>query len=256
MITIISLFLKFADSIQCKGPNTRLDISNNCVCIDGFPFGNPNSSEGCFKCDQRCHSNSICKYPGKCVCISPYYGDGVSNCIICRPHLYFVSPNSGPARGGTTIQIQYDCPESKNVPDVAYCKFGSQIEKSLSVTNSTIICLTPKHASIPTPISISFDSVTWSKENVFFNFIDFYFEDEDDEDENEYEFMNPDMNENEDEDEYLNGNENQNINDNELLFKNHNVILTLGVVFVSLFSFFFIITKNDTNNNELPSALK
>lgn len=174
IIEFLLIIAKFTSSNQCEGPNTVLAFTNECVCVDGFPYGDPNSNEGCYKCDKKCHRLSKCEYPGKCVCTSPYHGDGVEYCSLDIPHLISISPNNGSTSGGTDIQINYEYSNynNKKTPDNAFCRFGPLVVRSKSVSDTTIICQTPPHRAKPSFLSISFDTLSWSKEQIFFNFID------------------------------------------------------------------------------------
>jgi hypothetical protein len=64
---------------KCESPNTILTQSQSCVCRSGFPFGSPNTSEGCFKCEVPCHQLANCIFPGKCECNASYLGDGITS---------------------------------------------------------------------------------------------------------------------------------------------------------------------------------
>ncbi|KAK8886090.1 hypothetical protein M9Y10_041550 [Tritrichomonas musculus] len=252
MIFFFFYFFLFTTSTECKGPNTILSSNNKCVCIEGFMYGDPYSKEGCYKCDQKCHKHSTCKYPGKCVCSPPYHGDGIFNCTADVPQLDLVTPNSGPAQGGTTILIYYTYSDNKYTPDTAFCKFGSEIVKSESITNTTITCITPKHAPVPTYLSISFDSISWSEEKIFFNFVDFFIDDDETfENYFENEKENNDDNDDDDDDD-IKKEENESYHYNF----DYKVILTLTIMFLTLFFFFSVITNGQPHNNELPIALR
>ena len=172
----ISLFFifKHANSIECKGFNTVMAFNNECVCVDGFPYGDPNSDEGCYRCNENCHKLSKCEYPGKCVCTPPYHGDGIFDCSLDIPSLISFSPSNGTTNGGTNIQIHfaYSNNNKEKNPDVAYCRFGALVVRSESVSDTIITCQTPPHRAKPAFLSISFDTITWSKDDVFFNFVD------------------------------------------------------------------------------------
>lgn len=174
MILLLQIIFQLTSSIECKGPNTVMAFNNECVCIDGFPYGNPMTNEGCYKCNKKCHKLSKCEYPGKCVCNPPYHGDGIDDCSLDIPHLISVSPNNGTTNGGTDIQIHYKYSNYNNesTPKNAFCRFGSLVVRSKSVSDTLIICQTPPHRAKPAFLSISFDTFSWSKEDVFFNFIE------------------------------------------------------------------------------------
>lgn len=165
--------IKLAASSYCDGLNTVFAFNNECVCIDGFPFGDPESKEGCYRCDQKCHRLAKCEYPGKCVCISPYHGDGI-NCVADIPQLTSVSPTNGSTLGGTDIEIYYNYStfNDEKIPETAYCRFGPLVVRSESVSDSIITCKTPPHCAKPAFLSISFDTISWSKDDVFFNFVE------------------------------------------------------------------------------------
>ena len=173
MFIFLYLFRQLTASRKCEGSNTVLAFTNECVCIDGFPYGDPNSKEGCYKCEQKCHRLSKCEYPGKCVCVPPYHGDGV-NCAADIPRLTSFSPKNGTTHGGTNIQIHYSYSSFNNdkLPDFAFCRFGTLVVRSESVTDTIITCQSPPHCAKPAFLSISFDTISWSEDDVFFNFIE------------------------------------------------------------------------------------
>ncbi|OHT17478.1 hypothetical protein TRFO_02499 [Tritrichomonas foetus] len=155
---------------NCTNPNTVLDWMNKCVCIDGYPHGDPNSPEGCFKCEETCHFYAKCIFPGKCDCIDPYKGDGVLKCEVEIPHLISISPDSGSTDGGTLVNISYTYQNAPQPKKYAYIKFGALIVHSDEVTSNYITCRAPARQSHSVVVSISFDTIGWSKEEVFFKY--------------------------------------------------------------------------------------
>ena len=153
----------------CIGNNTKMNWRGQCVCVNDFPFGDPESEYGCFNCNDICHIHANCVYPGICQCMKPYKGDGMLNCSVELPHIISVSPSIGSTDGGTNVSIQFSYRESLE-NKTGYCKFGPLTVKAEAIVNDTIICITPPHQRAFAFLSISFDTIAWSKDKVFFSF--------------------------------------------------------------------------------------
>lgn len=152
---------------SCIGPNTIKLQTGKCVCKNGFPFGNPNNESGCWNCEEDCHDDAKCVFPGKCQCRNGYSGDGTESCKPIIPKIVGLSPSYG--LSGTKINISYIY-EDKNTPKVAYCKFGSIPIDATVITPDYIQCESPKRKSEVVPISISFNADIWSTEEFFFKY--------------------------------------------------------------------------------------
>lgn len=155
---------------SCEAPNTVKSQSGSCVCMDGFPYGDPNSSNGCWKCDSACGRNAACQYPGVCKCNPFYVGDGFS-CQLDLPEIVDFSPESGPGTGGTNVTIHYKF--SRTLVSQGYCRFGRySVIGTVDTDKHSLVCLSPPGASHVHPLSISFDGIAWSKDNTFFKYVD------------------------------------------------------------------------------------
>lgn len=164
-------FLLIRQFRACSSPNTVLSFTGKCVCIDGFPYGDPTSKEGCYKCDRKCHPLATCNFPGSCTCPQLYLGDGITSCQRNIPKIKSIYPLSGPSTGGTVVTINYEYSLSDDeVVDKAFCQFGSLIVNAENVTNSTITCISPPHNPTPAFVSILFDPLVKSQDEVFFEY--------------------------------------------------------------------------------------
>ncbi|EAY08702.1 hypothetical protein TVAG_079620 [Trichomonas vaginalis G3] len=150
---------------ECDGINTII-VNKTCQCMPGFPFGDPNSTQGCYKCNDQCNKFAICAFPGRCVCKNGYIGDGVKECIVPVPRLDSSNTSYIFTRGGQNTTI-LTIPYKNFHPDKAYCKFDDQIVKAHTVTNTTIICSSPPIHEGIIKVFASYDNVTWTDENAF-----------------------------------------------------------------------------------------
>ena len=154
---------------SCPGPNSiRLPIGI-CQCRNGFPFGDPNDSKGCWKCQDKCDSNAECVYPGKCVCKESYFGDGIKTCEMKIPKILSYTPSEG--KNGTIVNISYSYPNSL-VYKYAFCKFGSIPVNSIELTDNYMLCSSPQKNPSTVTLSISFDAIHWSSEDAYFTYLE------------------------------------------------------------------------------------
>jgi hypothetical protein len=161
----------FALSAGCKAPHTVLALGRKCVCRDGYPYGDPDSAEGCFRCQSQCHSSATCQHPGKCVCDEGYDGDGVSACELVVPEILSIAPAKGPMTGGTFVFVQYQY--SLQIFPTPMCRFGSRyVDGILHPENNTIACLSPPGPPVSQFLSISFNGIGWSRSQFSFAFED------------------------------------------------------------------------------------
>lgn len=157
-------------SEPCPGPNTRRTKWGYCTCQEGFPYGEPDSVKGCWTCDPFCHNYASCVYPGRCECDKRYKGDGVNNCDAVFPRIVAMTPLDGFADRPTEVNISYiyDVEETDYSYLRAYCRFGLIFVVADNVTNTTITCTSPARPPQTVNVAISFDQVTWSKEDFQF----------------------------------------------------------------------------------------
>lgn len=157
-------------SEPCPGPNTRRTKWGYCTCLEGFPYGEPDSVRGCWTCDPFCHNYASCLYPGRCECDRRYKGDGVKHCEAILPRIVEMTPVDGFADRPTQVNISYiyDVAESDYTYVRAYCRFGLIFVVADNVTDKTITCTSPARPPQTVNVAISFDQVTWSNEDFKF----------------------------------------------------------------------------------------
>ena len=175
MFFFFSFYISFIfclEADECEGQNTLKLENGTCVCLPDFPFGNPYSKDGCFKCIDQCHEKAICVPPGKCKCINGLIGDGKTSCSIPTPQIVEVSPKSVPKDSKELINVQYKS-ESNYTAIKGYCKFGNTVYEAITITDNNIMkCLSPKSTSNAQRLSISFDNVTFTEDQIFIEFVD------------------------------------------------------------------------------------
>ncbi|EAY20097.1 hypothetical protein TVAG_366050 [Trichomonas vaginalis G3] len=158
---------------ECKGPNTYKDVNGTCTCLKNFPFGDPYSQQGCYVCNDQCHDNAKCIFPGKCECVDGLIGDGKSHCDLPIPKLLSVSPSKVSKINPTIITAEYEI--SSNFTAIAgYCRIGTLISKAEKVSRREFKCkVIPSETPIQR-VSISFDNISWTEEALYIQFIENY----------------------------------------------------------------------------------
>lgn len=160
------------ESDECEGQNTIKLPDGKCKCLDNFPFGNPYSKTGCYKCIDQCHEKAICAPPGKCKCIKGLVGDGKLRCDIPIPQIINVFPKQVSRAGGDVISINFTT-ESNYSAITGFCKFGNnQIIEGKVIDEYTINCIAPESALTAQRLSLSFDNISYTEEQIFIEFID------------------------------------------------------------------------------------
>ena len=160
---------------ECEGQNTIRDKDGNCHCLPDFPFGDPNSKDGCYKCLEQCHEKAICAPPGKCKCIQGLVGDGKTQCNFPTPQVIDVTPKQISKDSSELISVSFTT--SSNYTALSgFCKIGNQIQKAISVTENNVMkCNPPKSTISAQRVSISFDNVTFSEEQFFIELSDAHY---------------------------------------------------------------------------------
>lgn len=151
--------------IVCNGPNTRKGKKGFCECMDGFEHGDPSSRYGCYHCSSICHIKAECVYPGRCSCKNGMVGDGIKNCSIPVPTITRVDTLLVPAAGGENITVFYYTPTNYS-QTYAYCKFGSIVVKGNILNDGELVCAVPPSTKQGLKLFVSFDSETWSTNNL------------------------------------------------------------------------------------------
>lgn len=169
------VFLKFSasrEADECEGQNTIRLPDGKCKCLDNFPFGDPNSKDGCYKCFDQCHEKAICSPPGKCKCIKGLVGDGKLRCEIPKPQMIDIYPKKVSKAGGDVISVNYTT-ETNYSAIKSFCKFGNnQIIEGKIVNEHIMNCVAPASTMSAQRLSISLDNVSFTDEQFFVEFLD------------------------------------------------------------------------------------
>lgn len=118
----------------------------------------------------KCHVNGFCNDEGYCECNDNFFGDGI-HCEDGIPTVLSVSPEEGPASGGTTVRITLD----RLIPNLShsyFCKFGSDVVRTNEKDENVLFCKTPPHLPGSAYVYISYDDSTYSYTDAKFKFID------------------------------------------------------------------------------------
>ena len=154
---------------ECKGMNTYKDSEFVCRCLPGFPFGDPVSKEGCYRCDTECHSHGYCAYPGVCKCFRGLVGDGVTSCVVPIPQVTGVYPNLVRAAGYVEARITFFMDEPFT-PKMFYCKFGDVPVSGQFLQSGVGRCTVPPSKEYAVRVAISFDGENYSDSDVFLRY--------------------------------------------------------------------------------------
>jgi len=167
MIFFLQVFGVSIDSV-CPGPNSYLDSNSVCRCAEGFPFGDPDSLEGCFNCINKCHLNGQCVAKNVCKCIPGYIGDGFLKCFPRFPLPIYSFPNQSSISGGNLISIILS-----NITNVKspYCRFGDLIVSGNLLNETTIQCLNPSSNPGRIELRVSDDSNDWNLPGIPFYYV-------------------------------------------------------------------------------------
>lgn len=152
----------------CLGNNTELFITGECVCVSGFPYGNPEDEKGCWKCNS-CSSYAECHYPGKCVCQDGWEGNGI-NCNPIVPTIIIMRV----IKKKNLANVTFTSTEAHYPGDIAYCKFGQVVISGVVVYRGIVQCPIPQQPPGKVPFMISFDSIRWSKEDIIYQYTSSY----------------------------------------------------------------------------------
>lgn len=151
----------------CIGPNTFRDKDGECECTKEFPYGDPDSKEGCFKCDIHCHKNAICGGMNKCVCKPSFIGDGISSCIPIFPLPINVKPNAGSFHGHYLVNITL---ENETSSSTVYCRFGNIIVAGKMLNKKIISCLAPSGYLGKIELRVSNNPNDWNLPGISFEY--------------------------------------------------------------------------------------
>jgi hypothetical protein len=151
------------------GPNTVRNSHGFCSRLADFPYGEPDTKNGCWRCDPFCHGFAACLYPGVCQCEPRYRGNGADRCDPILPQVLAISPREGYSEQPTAVNVSYAFDVRGDAePKAAYCRFGLIYHTAEAVTPSHIQCVAPPQPPQQVNLAISFDAVHWSTEQLLF----------------------------------------------------------------------------------------
>jgi hypothetical protein len=160
--------------VPCPGPNAYRTAWGYCLCEEGFSYGDPEASVGCWRCSPPCHINAVCVAPGVCHCQNAFKGDGVSSCVPIVPRILSIHPSSGFANAETTVNITYAW--DVNLTFVgelnALCRFGLISIAADWVNQTMIVCRAMPRGPHSVAVGISFDGIHWSAEPFTFKYVE------------------------------------------------------------------------------------
>ena len=154
---------------ECIGMNTYKDKKFVCRCLPGFPFGDPVSKEGCYRCDESCHSHGYCQYPGVCKCFRGLVGDGVHECNVPVPEVTGIYPSIVRPEGLIESRVTYYIDEPYT-PSLFFCKFGVVTVAGTLIQPGFGTCIIPPSAEHAVRVSLSFDGENYSSSDVFLRY--------------------------------------------------------------------------------------
>lgn len=158
-------------NIKCIGNNSIINDLGKCECKSSFPFGDPNSTLGCWNCDPACVPNAVCYQPNKCKCLPGFFKFGINN-KSCRhpiPELLLANPQVGPTTGGTKVVLKIKTPPGYKIIQ-AFCRFGPFSVPAKFTNDTMLICSSPICKKGKVPLAVSFDSSRWSEQIFFFKY--------------------------------------------------------------------------------------
>ena len=142
---------------KCNLPNTINEKNGECVCSEGFISDDSFFINGCFKCNDKCHINAKCIYPGKCLCENGLIGDGINNCNEPIPII-----SSFNLINNSYILIKFKTLTNYSTLN-GYCKFNKDIVIGKILEDGILECLIPNNENnFAINFQISFDSINWS----------------------------------------------------------------------------------------------
>lgn len=148
---------------KCPYLNTNLDPDTNlCVCDYGYK-ADFIENEGCYKCPEKCGSNSVCGFPGICKCSYGYIG---ADCDIKIPIIHNFESQSCTTNKKCTFNVTL-ANSDKN--STIYCHYklqnrkwnfirSTKIEKHIYQCTSTIL------EDTNLSVSVSFNAKNISRE--------------------------------------------------------------------------------------------
>lgn len=165
----LSLLVRGETYGECEGKNTYKDKRGICHCRESYPYGDPESKEGCFFCYPPCRENSVCVYPGRCECAPGYTREDSDLCHLPTPVMLSMTPRKVLTHTATPVTINYNLPINTTVLEV-FCRFGDEIVIGNNIDVGVVNCTYPKDEGGVSKVAISLDKVHWSYEIFFLEY--------------------------------------------------------------------------------------
>lgn len=170
MLNLISIFSFSSEktynySFRCGEYNTFLEINGTCSCQSQYLTDDKFFEHGCFKCQEECHPMALCRFPGRCICLNEFYGDGIQ-CNLDIPFNLKLLKTKRSKINEIFLTISFEVPSQKKVHQIFY-KVGNFVNSAKTLGNNKIECIIPPFIDEKSIIFISFDNSTWSDEFIF-----------------------------------------------------------------------------------------
>jgi hypothetical protein len=155
-----------ARKAPCPGTHSFRNMWGDCQCDPSHYYGDPMSERGCWGCNNSCHFEADCIFPGRCQCLQRFKGDGI-NCEKVVPQILGIAPVQAWSDRTTAINIAYlwDVGETADQHSVAFCKLGTETVQSTLVTNDTIVCIARPRLPQVVDVAIMFEGGPWSTDD-------------------------------------------------------------------------------------------
>lgn len=173
MSMLIHLLVLSQSSTNCaQNNNMALDKNGNCVCKPGYFGADGNTSLGCWTCSTKCHENAYCAFPGQCVCIVGYKGDGIYWCNYTGTMTFikYVNPPAAFVKQDTYVNISFNT-NKNSYSRATIVMFGNVSTICLIVDKGTVRCKVPKHEIGIVKVALSIDGRYWSREYATFEYL-------------------------------------------------------------------------------------
>lgn len=150
--------------IVCDLKNT-IAYKGKCICAPDYPFGDPYKT-GCWGCSISCANGATCISQDFCRCPQLYVGDGIRNCSLHIPNIKMALGRIKDSVAEVIIdEVMWD------VPSNIYCKIGYDVTQGTLVSKNKVECKTVAQINSKPIVSLSWDRVVWSNNEVFLEYI-------------------------------------------------------------------------------------
>ena len=142
------------------GDNAEI-VDRKCVCKKGYPWGNPRTYPGCYRCKDKCSRYGRCVHPGNCECKYGYEGNGTW-CTADKPSVKVISDV---VNGMINVTVNF---ESDSENSEGFCKFGDIISPAVFASNEYLTCIVPDRLQEQVIFQVSYDGEKWSDSSIVF----------------------------------------------------------------------------------------